>query len=373
MDRIAPDVVILYRGCNDMTHSPYAKLTEGYFDNCDWQYPTTDKVDGGWGVLEAMSLTIKKIRDAYPNASIVIATQASFKRIDSDNFPTNNNLYSLPEFNKALRELADFFGCYTIDFDKCGITYENLYSEGYIPDNTHPSDKGHELMGKQAINDLVHKLRLDVRDYAAIEPELNKLYEQMGVSTDNGVISPMTEYYTYDFIPVNVGKTYYMPNCRNTALLDARGNVVRFVFGPDMEANGFCLTVPKGVRYLRTCARYDTLPVSEFSITETTVEREENVLYERSGVNGSDGKIVSMNDYFSYDFIPVTEGKTYYMPYCRNTAILDSNGDVIKIISGSTMEANGYYLTVPAGSYYIRTCARYDAISVKDFLIEEAK
>ena len=87
MTRIPPDVVILYRGCNDMTHSPYATLTKGYFDNVDWAYPSTDRVGSGWGVLEAMSLTIMKIREAYPDAKIVIATQATFKRIDRDNFP----------------------------------------------------------------------------------------------------------------------------------------------------------------------------------------------------------------------------------------------------------------------------------------------
>ena len=271
MDRVAPDIVILYRGCNDMTHSPYATLTDGYFDNCDWAYPTTDRVGNGWGVKEALSLTVMKIREMYPNAKIVFATQATFKRIDGDNFPTNNNLYSLPQLNQAIREVADFFGCYTIDFDKCGITFENCYDEGYITDSsvipTHPNNKGHEVMGQQAINDLLGKLHLNINDYAIKEFETNVLYEKTGVSND-GPLAHMNDYFSYDFIPVEAGKTYYMPYCRNTVLLNASGKMVRWIAGSTMESNGYLLTVPAGVSYIRTCARYDAISVEEFSITE---------------------------------------------------------------------------------------------------------
>ncbi len=272
MERIAPDVIILYRGGNDMTHSPYGTLTDGYFDNCDWAYPQNDRVDGGWGVKEAMSLTVMKIREAYPNAKIVFATQTTFKRVDYDNFPTNNNLYSLPQLNAAIREVADFFGCYTIDFDKCGITFENCYTEGYITDSAtkpvHPSTKGHALMGKQAVGDLLYKVHLDVNDYVIKEFKTNVLYEKTGVETASGVIIDNSAYFSYDLIPVEAGKTYYMPHCRNTVLLDARGDIVRIVRGADMEANGYRLTVPAGIVYLRTCARYDAISVAEFSITE---------------------------------------------------------------------------------------------------------
>ena len=95
------------------------------------------------------------------------------------------------------------------------------------------------------------------------------------------------------------------------------------------------------------------------------------MLYEKLAVNGSTGALFSTTEYFSYDNIPVEAGKTYSMPYCRNTALLDGQGNVISIVGGSTMEQNGYLLSVPAGAVYLRTCARYDAISVEAFSITE--
>ncbi len=164
IDRIAPDMVILYRGCNDMSHLPYSLLTKEYFENPNWSYPENDLLENGFGLLEAISITVCKIRETYPNTLIVFATQNTFKRINYNHFPTNNGLYSLPMLNKAIKEAADFFGCHTIDFDKCGITFENCYKEGYITDSeiipTHPNEKGHEVMGKQAIYDLLYKLRI---------------------------------------------------------------------------------------------------------------------------------------------------------------------------------------------------------------------
>ena len=162
MERIAPDIVIIYRGCNDMTHAPYAILTKDYFDSPNWLYPTSDIVDYNGkekaGYKEAMALTIKRIRRAYPEARIVLCTQNNFKRLECNEFPTRNGMYNLPQMNKSIRECADFFGCHTIDFDKDGITWDNCYSSGYITDSetipTHPNNKGHLLMGKRAIYDL---------------------------------------------------------------------------------------------------------------------------------------------------------------------------------------------------------------------------
>lgn len=165
MERKAPDLVILYRGCNDMTHAPYAALTKEYFDDPDWNYPKTDRkksedpmYEETAGYLEAMALTIGKIRSTYPDARIVICTQNNFRRVKCDAFPTRNGLYTLPQFNKAIRECADFFGCPLIAFDKDGITWENCYTEGYITDSaaipTHPNDKGHRAMAEQAMWDL---------------------------------------------------------------------------------------------------------------------------------------------------------------------------------------------------------------------------
>lgn len=158
MNRTAPDAIIIYRGTNDFSHTPYTILSDGYFDNIDWQYPVNDVVDGGYGFKEGLCLTIKKLRDAYPSAKIFLCTLNVFKRINYAHYPTNNGINSLPQYNNAIREVADFMGCGIIEFDKDGITFENCYSGGYIIDSqtipTHPSDKGHRVMGLKAIADM---------------------------------------------------------------------------------------------------------------------------------------------------------------------------------------------------------------------------
>jgi hypothetical protein len=175
MTRTAPDVVIVYRGTNDFSHSEYAKLTDGYFDSEAWEYPETDVITGGYGFKEGYALTIKKLRAAYPTAVIMCCTLPVFKRVTYSKYPTRNGLYTLPQFNKAIREVADFFGCGLIEFDKCGITFENCYSAGYITDSsttpTHPSDKGHYVMGQKAVKDLVRYIQdMDIQTPATYTP-----------------------------------------------------------------------------------------------------------------------------------------------------------------------------------------------------------
>lgn len=161
MERTAPDVIFIYRGTNDFSHEPYTVLTDKYFDSIEFEYPDTDKVNDEYGFKEGYILTIKKLREKYPNAKIFICTLNVFKRINYSHYPTNNGINTLPQYNKAIREIADFMGCDTIDFDKDGITFENCYSEGYITDSetipTHPSNKGHMVMGKKAIEDFESK------------------------------------------------------------------------------------------------------------------------------------------------------------------------------------------------------------------------
>lgn len=158
INRTAPDVIIIYRGTNDMTHTPYDILTDDYFAAYNWQYPENDQVTGGYGFKEAYCKTISELRAVYPNALILLCTLNVFKRVNYSHFPTNNGINSLPQYNAAIREIAEYMGCGLIEFDRDGITFENCYTGGYITDSatqpTHPSNKGHAVMGQRAINDI---------------------------------------------------------------------------------------------------------------------------------------------------------------------------------------------------------------------------
>lgn len=208
MQRRAPDIIIMIRGLNDMTHAPYSLLTDGYFDNMDWSYPTTDEVTGGWGIKEGLSLWIKKVRDAYPFSKICIATQRSIKRINCSKFPINNGLYSLPQLNNALREAANFFGCHTIDLDRNGMTFENIYPY-YVDDSstipTHTNNNGHKAIARQAIIDLKSKLDFIHLDHDGRESSLkmNVVYNLSNVtSTNNETIATLGEAYTTTLSPI---------------------------------------------------------------------------------------------------------------------------------------------------------------------------
>lgn len=159
MTRTSPDYIIIYRGTNDFSHSPYTKLSSDTFANYNYTYPQTDVINSNeYGYKEGLVLLVSKLRAAYPNSKIYICTLNVFKRVNYSHFPTNNGYNSLPQFNNAIREVCDFLGCGCIELDKDGITFENCYSEGYITDSattpTHPNSKGHEMIYKQVLKDL---------------------------------------------------------------------------------------------------------------------------------------------------------------------------------------------------------------------------
>lgn len=152
-----PDVVIVYRGTNDLSHSPYSKI--GTYSAESTAVPQTDVSGSDFYFKDAYAILISKIREAYPKAIILICTLNVFKRITYDHFPTRNGVYTLPQLNNAIREVANAMGVGLIEFDKDGITFENCYSEGYITDSattpTHPNAKGHTQMAKKAVADMI--------------------------------------------------------------------------------------------------------------------------------------------------------------------------------------------------------------------------
>ena len=113
--------------------------------------------DGKYSFKKGYYLTIANLRAAYPEARILLCTLNVFKRVIYDRFPTRNGTNSLPQFNEAIREIADEMGCGLIEFDKDGITFENCYPT-YISDSatipTHPNSKGHLVMGLKAVTDI---------------------------------------------------------------------------------------------------------------------------------------------------------------------------------------------------------------------------
>ena len=151
-DRIAPDYIIVARGTNDWSHGKGTLITEDFFANPEtWVYPETDVVGSYCGIKEAISLTVKNMRKAYPKAKIFLCTMPYNNRGSKDTFPGSYGGKSWISFNNAVRECATFFGCGLIDFAACGLTYESLSI--YTSDGTHLNASGHKLAGMKAITD----------------------------------------------------------------------------------------------------------------------------------------------------------------------------------------------------------------------------
>ena len=154
-NRIAPDYVFLCRGTNDATHTPFAKITS--FGEGNDEIPENDIINGtDYGFKEALAKTIASIQTAYPEAKIVLCTLTPFRRLGDKTFPMNNTYHTMQEYNKAIKDIAEYMGCSVIDFSKCW-TFYNCVSGGYVNpgDFTHPTQKGHEVMCSQALKDLL--------------------------------------------------------------------------------------------------------------------------------------------------------------------------------------------------------------------------
>ena len=160
MERIAPDIVVIYRGTNDFSHQPYARLTPNYFDQYPCTIPETDydSENNIYGYIEGLCLTIQKVKEAYPKAQIFLATLNFIKRVSYSNFPTRNGYNTVPQYNNAIRATADYFGLPIIDFAKDGLDFWNANNE-YYQDGTayaHPTTKGHAVLAQRALKDIVN-------------------------------------------------------------------------------------------------------------------------------------------------------------------------------------------------------------------------
>ena len=163
MTRTAPDMIIIYRGTNDLTHSPYSRLTDD-LDSFPTTYPDADTFDDGgttrYSFVKGMRLLIKKLHEAYPETKIVLCTLNYFRRLSHTAIYTSNGYNNWLEYNAMIRRIADYEGCDLIEFDKDGLNYWNA-ANGYYNEGTsdtaywtHPNTKGQARLGSRALVDL---------------------------------------------------------------------------------------------------------------------------------------------------------------------------------------------------------------------------
>jgi hypothetical protein len=176
--------------------------------------------------------------------------------------------------NAAIRETADFFGCHTIDLDKCGITFENCYDSGYITDSstmpTHPNQYGHKTLGQQAVNDMLYKLHILDIDPAQMGGDLAGAFlsESTAVAT-NGTYGINAAYFSYIAYPLTGGVKYEIPYARNYCIFDANDTLIKY--GTGAGSATFTITVPANASYINVCWKYDDISTDEVQIKDTSL------------------------------------------------------------------------------------------------------
>ena len=144
-ERIAPDIIIISgRATNDYSHAPYCKIEDDDYpiNQVPFVYPTTDKVGNDYYIKRAYIKTIRDLQAAYPNTIIVLSTLGFNDRVShTTGSVPDNGTNTLMQFNKAIREVADFMGCEVIETYLDGINEINLSS--YTSDGTHLTQIGH--------------------------------------------------------------------------------------------------------------------------------------------------------------------------------------------------------------------------------------
>lgn len=137
-----PDIIIVYMGINDFNN----EVPLGTYDGKSSIPSETTTFREAYGIM------LDKILTRYQNARVFVSTLPYCDRNEEDNgFPEiNAEGVPLPDYNNAIRELADSFGLDVIELSKCGITYQNR--KLYLGDELHPNEEGMKLVARKVIN-----------------------------------------------------------------------------------------------------------------------------------------------------------------------------------------------------------------------------
>lgn len=137
-----PDIIIVYIGINDFNRG----VELGTYDGRSPIPETTTTFREAYGVM------LDKILTRYQTARVFVATLPYCDRNDDENgFPEINGAgVPLPDYNNAIRELADAFGLDIIELSKCGITFQNR--KLYLGDELHPNADGMKLVARKVVN-----------------------------------------------------------------------------------------------------------------------------------------------------------------------------------------------------------------------------
>ena len=166
-DDIAPDVIIIYFGINDLNGgSPLDKdfekaIADGYSkSNLDaWFSAVKSKADKVGDIIkgetyasfeQVYALSLDVMKEKYPNAEIYCLTYQ-----ESNHQHTTRA--KLDKFNKTIKALAEYFDVTVVDQSKDEITWDTCHAYGGDMRALHPSAAGHEVMAENIVKTIYEK------------------------------------------------------------------------------------------------------------------------------------------------------------------------------------------------------------------------
>ncbi|MBR2387622.1 MAG: SGNH/GDSL hydrolase family protein [Clostridia bacterium] len=167
-DDIAPDVILIYFGINDLNGGAQSDATlVGLLNKAkdsasrktaveNWFKGVKEKADKSGSTKkgeafdnfeQVYALSLNAMREKYPNAEIYCLTY-------QENNHNNTSRSKLAKFTQSVSALAEYFGATVVDQSKDEITATNCHA--YAADNSslHPNPKGHAVMAKSIVTEM---------------------------------------------------------------------------------------------------------------------------------------------------------------------------------------------------------------------------
>lgn len=137
-----PDIILCYISCNDWAKNIPIGTWVASDDIQQAAKPET--------MCEAYAIMLLKIRQTYPFSTVFCMTNLEDTLRDvTPGWPSNNKKgISTETWNRNISELAKQLGCYTIDLQTCGITYDNV-KKYTLDGGLHPNDAGMTLIAQK--------------------------------------------------------------------------------------------------------------------------------------------------------------------------------------------------------------------------------
>lgn len=146
-----PDYIFIFAGTNDFSKAN-AALGEVLASK---MLPTDNST-----FCNAYALMLSHIQSAYPSAQIFCISLPIFVRTNTDQsgIEVASDGKTIVDYNHAIKEIAELFGCKYVDISASGVTRMNCYPK-YIQDNsttpTHPNAAGHKKYAETIISQLI--------------------------------------------------------------------------------------------------------------------------------------------------------------------------------------------------------------------------